>query len=79
MATITLSIPERLKSRMDETDTVNWSAVARHAFIEQLRELDRSRMLRRHNEIVRHSQLTEADADLLADKIKESMVASRSQ
>ena len=36
MRTITLSVPDTLKSRMDKTDWINWSSVARRAFAETL-------------------------------------------
>jgi len=54
MATITLSVPDRLKSLMAETDWINWSSVARHAFAQTLgdvNELERMRKAARVSEI----------------------------
>ena len=73
MGTITLSVPDVVKRKMDQIDTINWSAVARHAFIEQLKESERSNMLRRFKKIVSKSKLTEKDADELSEKVKVSM------
>ncbi|MEK6792993.1 MAG: hypothetical protein AABX96_04735 [Nanoarchaeota archaeon] len=75
MSTITLSVPEDLKDKMNQLDTINWSAVARHAFIEQLKELERNNLLKRFKKIVSKSKLTEADADELSEKIKTSMTS----
>ena len=38
MVSITLSVPDELKLRMDEVDIINWSSVARHAFAETLED-----------------------------------------
>ena len=38
MATMTLSLPNELKKRMDDLEIINWSAVAREAFEEKIRE-----------------------------------------
>lgn len=38
MGTITLSVPDKLKSKMDKLDWVNWSSVARRAFSETLHD-----------------------------------------
>ena len=39
MPTITLSIPTELKAQLDKNKIINWSEVARRAFIEQLKDL----------------------------------------
>lgn len=39
MPTITLSVPEDLKKAMDNSKMINWSEVARRAFVEQLKDL----------------------------------------
>jgi hypothetical protein len=54
MGTITLSVPDKLKKEMDETDYINWSSVARRAFAETLadvKELDMMRKIRAISEI----------------------------
>jgi len=37
MANVTVSVPEQLKKRMEQTGGVNWSEVAREAFEEVMR------------------------------------------
>jgi len=54
MGTITLSVPDNLKQEMNRVDFINWSAVARHAFVEILRdarELELKRKIRAISEI----------------------------
>ncbi len=54
MPTITLAVPEDLKKAMDSSKMINWSEVARRAFIEQLKdllELERMRKVREISEI----------------------------
>ena len=40
MPTMTLAIPAELKKRMESHAIINWSAVARKAFEQQLRDLE---------------------------------------
>jgi hypothetical protein len=40
MSNITLSVPEDLKKKMDEHSIINWSEVARQAFIEKIADLE---------------------------------------
>jgi len=40
MATMTLSVPEELKNKMDSFPELNWSEVARQAFIEKISDLE---------------------------------------
>ncbi|MBR9678401.1 MAG: hypothetical protein GOU97_03880 [Nanoarchaeota archaeon] len=51
MGTITLSVPDELKSRMDKTDFINWSAVARRAFAETLSDMVRLELMKKVREI----------------------------
>ena len=67
MPTITLSIPQDIKSEMDEFKFINWSEVARTAIKGKLGQL------RLFNQIVAKSQLTETDAQGLSQKINASM------
>jgi len=67
MATITLSVPEGLKSKMEKTDWVNWSSVARHAFAETLEDVNALRIMRK---VRRLSEIPEADKR----KVKESAI-----
>ena len=40
MVNVTLSIPEELKKKMDSIQEINWSAVAREAFNEKIRDME---------------------------------------
>ena len=54
MPTITLAVPEILKKAMDSSKMINWSEVARRAFVEQLKdliELERMKKVREISEI----------------------------
>ena len=39
MANLTLSVPEELKKKMEDFQEINWSAVAREAFNEKIRDI----------------------------------------
>jgi hypothetical protein len=58
MATITLSVPDELKSMMEKEDWVNWSSVARHAFAEQLKDIKELHIIRKARRI---SEIAEGD------------------
>ena len=40
MVNVTLSVPTDLKSKMDKLNEVNWSAVARNAFNEKIKDIE---------------------------------------
>jgi len=67
MGTITLSVPDELKSQMDQTDWINWSSVARRAFAQTLTDLAELETMRKVREI---SEIDEKDNR----QIKESVV-----
>lgn len=67
MPTITLSVPEDLKKRMDSQDIINWSAVARNAIEEKLKDLEM------FEKIVSKSKLTEKDAKEIGNSINKGM------
>lgn len=67
MGTITLSVPDRLKEEMSKTDWINWSSVARHAFIEALRDIKELQLMKNIHEI---SEIPEGDTR----EVKESVV-----
>ena len=56
MVSITLSVPEDLKQKMDAFPEMNWSAVAREAITKRLL------MLEKFKAFTRESALTEEDA-----------------
>ena len=67
MTTITVSVPEELKKEIDKQKYINWSAVAREAFMEKIHKL----VL--FEAIVAKSKLTEKDAEEIGNKISQSM------
>ena len=67
MTTLSVSVPDNLKSKMDKFDEVNWSAVARKAFEEKVNQIDLLKKL------VKKSKLTEKDAEEISRKINKSM------
>ena len=56
MTTLTLAVPDEMKNKMDSFPEMNWSEVARQAFMQKIEDME---FLRRFKE---KSKLTEADA-----------------
>ncbi|MFH1445143.1 MAG: hypothetical protein ABIF08_01535, partial [Nanoarchaeota archaeon] len=56
MATLTLAVPEDLKQKMEAFPEMNWSEIARQAFIEKIKDLE---FLKKFKE---KSKVTEQDA-----------------
>ena len=67
MGTMSVSVPEDLRTRMNLLDEVNWSAVARKAFEEKVKEID---ILKK---IASKSNLSVKDARDISRKINENM------
>ena len=67
MTTLSVSIPEELKEKMSHLEEINWSAVARRAFEEKVKEVEFVKSL------ASKSKLTEKDAEAISRKINESM------
>ena len=66
MGTITLSVPDKLKHRMDRVDWVNWSSVARHAFSEKLGDIVELELMRKVSQI---SEIAENDSREVRESI----------
>lgn len=64
LATISISVPEDLKKKIERYETVNWSAVARKAFAEQLSKQELM------DKLTAKSKATEKDISELSRKIK---------
>ncbi len=71
MTNITLSIPGDLKSRMDAFAEINWSAVAREAFDEKIRDLELIKKFKAK------STMTEEDAIKLGRELNERLAKKR--
>lgn len=67
MTTLTLSVPIELKHKMDTFPEMNWSEVARQAFLQKIEDME---FLRTFKE---KSKLTEADALKLGRKVSKAV------
>ncbi len=56
MTTMTLAVPNKLKEKMDSFPEMNWSEVARQAFMQKVEDME---FLRKFKE---KSKMTDADA-----------------
>ena len=70
MVSITVTLDDELKSRVDKLSWINWSDVVRR---EALRKLEDEEKLQKLKKILSKSRFTEQDADELAEKVKASM------
>ena len=73
MGTITLSVPDKLKEEMDKTDFINWSAVARRAFAEMLRDFKEVELKKKVLEI---SEIPEDDNREVKESVAKEAVKS---
>lgn len=71
MVNMTLSIPTELKQKMDSFAEINWSAVAREAFDEKIKDLEFIKRFKTK------STLTEADAIKLGKELNKGLAARR--
>ena len=67
MTTLTLAVPDEMKKKMDSFPEMNWSEVARQAFIQKIEDME---FLRKFKE---KSKLTEADALKLGKEVSKSV------
>jgi hypothetical protein len=67
MVNVTLSISEELKKKMEQFRIINWSEVAREAFIKKMKQLE---IL---ESFTKDSEFTEKDALLLGRKVNEAL------
>jgi len=67
MTTLTLAVPDEMKKKMDSFPEMNWSEVARQAFMQKIEDIE---FLRKFKE---ESKLTEADALRLGKEVSKSV------
>jgi len=67
MTTMTLSVPNTLKQKMDTFPEMNWSEVARQAFLEKIEDMG---FLKKFKE---RSKLTEAEAMKLGKEVSRAI------
>lgn len=65
-AMITVRLDQDLKAKMDEREEINWSGVVRKAIRTTIEDIERM------DEIAHRNQMTEEDAQELADRITEA-------
>ncbi|MBS3163612.1 hypothetical protein J4427_02890 [Candidatus Woesearchaeota archaeon] len=71
MVNITLAVPEELKHKMDSFIEINWSAVAREAFLEKIKDLEFIKNFKSK------STFTERDAIDLGRELNKNLVKRR--
>ena len=67
MTTMTLAVPVELKQRLEEFPEINWSEVARQAFMQKVRDLEFLRKFKSE------SEMTEEDALRLGKKVNRAL------
>ena len=74
MVSITLSVSEDIKKHMDKFQWLNWSAIAREAFLKRIKQLE---VLEKLEKDFKNSKLTDKDCLELGKKMKESMLKNK--
>lgn len=67
MTTLTLAVPDEIKKKMDSFPEMNWSEVARQAFLQKIEDME---FLRKFKE---KSKLNESDAMRLGKEISKEV------
>ena len=70
MVTITLSLPEDIKKKMDRFAWLNWSAIAREAFIKRMRQLE---ILEKFEKDSEKSKLSDEECIRLGRELRQAM------
>lgn len=67
MTTLTLAVPDEMKKKMDSFPEMNWSEIARQAFMQKIEDME---FLRKFRE---KSKLSEADALRLGKEVSKEV------
>ena len=67
---MTIAVPRQLKDQLDKHPEMNWSEVARQAWIAKLSNLEKLELL---NELTKNSKATDEDIEELSKKLKHSI------
>jgi len=67
MTTMTLSVPAELKHKLEEFPEINWSEVARQAFMQKIKDLEFLK------EFKAESEMTEEEAVELGRKVRKKL------
>jgi len=73
MATVTVSVPDGLKDKMGRADWINWSSVARKAFVETLRDVKELELKKKVREI---SEIDDDDTREIKEGIVRDVIRS---
>ena len=73
MAAITLSVPDDLKKSMDSVDWINWSSVARKAFIEKLSDV---KELETKKKVAEISEIADDDKRVVKAEVARKVIRS---
>jgi len=67
MKNMTLSVPDELKTKMDKFKEINWSEVARQAFVQKMEDMELLKKLKKK------SRMTKADAIKLGAELNKKL------
>lgn len=70
MVSITLSVPKELKQKMDKFEWLNWSALAREAFLNRMKQLE---ILDKFEKDFEKSKLTDEDCLKLGRELRQAI------
>ena len=70
MTSLTLSVPKELKQKMDKFDWLNWSSIAREAFVKRMRQIE---ILEKFEKDFEKSKLTDEECVKLGRELRKSM------
>ncbi len=73
MAIVTVSVPDRLKEEMGKVDWVNWSSIARRAFIDTLKDVKELEIRKKVRKI---SEIDDNDTREVKDEIVKDVIRS---
>ena len=76
MVSITLSVPDKFKQKMDRFAWLNWSALAREAFAKRMKQLE---VLEKFEKDFEKSELTDEDCIKIGRELKKSMSKSKGE
>lgn len=70
MVSITLSVPEELKKKMDKFEWLNWSSIAREAWVKRMKQLE---ILEKFEKDFEKSKLSDEDCIKLGRELRQAM------
>jgi len=76
MVSITLSVPEEVKQKMEKFAWLNWSALAREAFLKKMKQLE---ILEKFEKDFENSELTDEDCIKLGRELREDISKRRKE